>query len=209
MKIRKVITTFEDVIKVYSQCYASGLSKELDYFRELGKLTDMDAEKIAMDLVAGSHQRYLNFSTAVNYRDEAVRKLAEAKLWDKNFSNFESLYDAVCEVMKDIPYIKDLVKYDVAKRIGVMLIPEVAPESFVYIQNGAKVGAKNLLGKNFDDVKKLPKSCFESFFPNLSSVHIENILCIMKDYFTPKGVFIHEDEKLEICDFDCDSLKEC
>ena len=207
MKMRKVITTFEEVIEVYSQRYASGLNKELGYFRELGKLTDMNAEKISMDLVNGSHQRYLNFPAAIAYRDEAVRKLAEAKLWDKNFSDFESLYDAVCEVMKGIPYIKDLVKYDVSKRLSVMLTPEVAPESFVYIQNGAKVGAKKLLGKSLDDVKRLPKSCFELFFPNLSSVHIENILCIMKDYFTLEGVSIHEDEKIEICYFDYDNLK--
>lgn len=209
MKIREAINTFEDAIKVYFQYYASGLNNELNYFRKIAKMTDMSAEKIAMTLVAGSHQRYLSFATAITYRDEAVRKLAEAKLWDKNFSDFESLYDAVCDVIKGIPYIKDLVKYDISKRVGVMLTPEVAPEKFVYIQNGAKKGAENLLGKSFDDVKMLPKNSFEPFFPNLSSVHIENILCIMKDYFSLERVFIREDDKLVICDFDYDSVKEC
>ena len=110
IKTHKVISTFEGVITVYNNSYASGLKKELDHYRQLSKMPNKDAEDIAKELLTGSHQRYLNFTQAKPFKDEAVRKLAEAKLWNKNFSDFESLYDAVCEVIEGIPYIKDLVK---------------------------------------------------------------------------------------------------
>lgn len=205
----KVISTFEEIISLYTASYANGLEEELDYFRELGKSTDKSAVGIANMLLMGSHQRYLNFANAKTFRDEAVRKLAESKLWDQQFSDFESLYAEVCNVIEGIPYIKDLVKYDVSKRLGVMFVPEVLPKDYVYIQSGAKIGAKKLLGKNFDDVKCVPISYFEPFFPNLSSVHIENILCIMKDYFSLGTVSPFQDEKQVICKFDNDSCNEC
>lgn len=211
MKIHKAISTFEGVIKEYNQSYAGGLKKELDHYRQLSKMANKNAEEIAKELLTGSHQRYLNFAAAMSYRDEAIRRLSQAKLWDKNFSDFESLYDAVCDVIGGIPYIKDLVKYDVTKRLGVMFTPEITPKDYVYIQNGAKTGAEKLLGANFDDVNRVPISRLEPFFPNLSSVDIENILCIMKDYFSFESVCIQQDVKVILCDcdFDYDCLKDC
>lgn len=211
MKIHKTISTFGDVINVYNQSSAGKLKKELDHYRQLSKIANKGAEEIAEELLTGSHQRYLNFAAAMSYRDEAIRRLAQAKLWDKNFSDFESLYDAVCGVIGGIPYIKDLVKYDVTKRLGAMFTPEITPKDYVYIQNGARTGAEKLLGADFKGVNRVPKSHFEPFFPNLSSVDIENILCVMKDYFRFESVCIQQDVKVILCDcdFDYDCLKDC
>ncbi len=206
MKTHKVISTFEDAIKLYNQVYASGLKKELDHYRQLSKMPIKNAEEIATKLLTGSHQRYLNFTQAKAFKDEAVQKLAKAKLWDKTFSDFESLYDAVCDTIKDIPYIKDLVKYDVTKRLGVMFTPEIAPKDFVYIQNGAKIGAEKLLGVSLKDEKRIHKSRLEPLFSNLSAVDIENILCIMKDYFGLEAVCIQQGDKVVLCDYDFDYI---
>ena len=210
MKIHKAISTFEGVIKEYNQSYAGGLKKELDHYRQLSKIANVNAEKIAKELLTGSHQRYLNFSQAKAFKDQAARKLAEAKLWDKSFPDFESLYDAVCDTIEGIPYIKDLVKYDVTKRLGVMFTPEIAPKDYVYIQNGAKIGAEKLLGASFDGVRCIPRSRLEPFFPDLSSVDIENILCIMKDYFCLEAVCMQQSDVVVLCDcdFDYDCLKD-
>lgn len=211
MKIHKTISTFGEVINVYNQYSAGRLKKELDHYRQLSKKANKDAEGIAEELLTGLHQRYLNFSQAKVFKDEAAQRLAEAKLWDKSFSDFESLYDAVCDTIEGIPYIKDLVKYDVTKRLGVMLTPEIAPKDYVYIQNGAKIGAEKLLGISLDGVKRIPRSRLEPFFPDLSSADIENILCIMKDYFCLETVCIQQGDKLVLCDcdFDNDCLKDC
>ena len=96
---------------------------------------------------------------------------------------FEDLYEEVCELFIGIPFCKGpLVCYDVAMRIGQLY--GITPDKYVYLSNGAKEGARRLLGK-----KRLPNIIERSKFPqplcNEASIYIEDILCTFKDAFLP------------------------
>lgn len=202
-----VISSFSDMLSVYQKYCSQGLENELNFFRKLIQSNNISDTKIAEALLSGSHQRYLNFKTAIKHRDNAKLKLAEAKLWDQQFKDFEELYASVCDVLRDIPYIKNLVKYDVAKRMAVMFQPEILPDKNVYIQNGAKIGAEKLLGRILNDESSIDRKIFIQFFGNLPAVHIENILCIMKDCLALKTVIEGSEKEFRFCDFDYDVIK--
>lgn len=194
--------TFEEMIAVYLQSGFIGLDAELDFFRKLGANRDVPDVIKAEAVLTGYHQRYLNFRNARPFKDIAIKRLALSKLWNKSFANFEMLYDATSDILKNISYIKDITKYDVAKRIGVMLLNEVQPQKYVYIQNGAKIGAEALLGRFISkDDFRLNIEEFTPYLTDLSATHIENILCIMKDYFVAEGIVSCEAKRFNICVF--------
>lgn len=195
-------STFEEMIAVYLQSGFIGLEAELDFFRKLGAKNDVSDAIKAEAVLTGYHQRYLNFGKAKPFKDVAMARLVSSQLWNKSFVNFEMLYDAVSDSLKNISYIKDITKYDVAKRIGAMLGNEIQPQKFVYIQNGAKIGAEALLEKSISkDVFRLSVEEFTPYFRSLSATHIENILCIMKDYFVAEGIQSCETDKFNVCIF--------
>ena len=195
-------STFEEMIAIYLQSGFIGLEAELDFFRKLGAKSDVSDAIKAEAVLTGYHQRYLNFRNAKPFKNVAMARLASSQLWNKSFVNFEMLYDAVSDILKNISYIKDITKYDIAKRIGAMLVNEIQPQKFVYIQNGAKIGAEALLGRSIsNDNFRLSVEKFIPYFRDLSATHIENILCIMKDYFVAEGIKPCETDKFNICIF--------
>lgn len=195
-------STFEEMIAVYLQSGFIGLEAELDFFRKLGAKSDVSDAIKAEAVLTGYHQRYLNFRNTKPFKNVAMARLASSQLWNKSFVNFEMLYDAVSDSLKNISYIKDITKYDVAKRIGAMLENEIQPQKFVYIQNGAKIGAEALLEKSISkDIFRLSVEEFTPYFRSLSATHIENILCIMKDYFVAEGIKSCETDKFNVCIF--------
>lgn len=198
-------SSFEEIVAVYYKTGAKTLNAELDFFRELAKADNIDASIKAQALLTGSHERYLNFRHSSVHKNNAINALVKAQPWTNSYEDFECLYADVCKILTDIPYIKDLVKYDVAKRIGVMLTPQTLPEKYVYIHNGTKLGASRLLGRALDiNASQLKRDEFIPYFGDMSALHIENILCIMKDYFITGGIEPCESKKFSPCYFNYD-----
>ena len=200
-------STFEEMVSVYKQTGVIGLEAELDFFRVLGLRNDVSNFVQAEALLTGAHQRYFNFRNAKPYKEAAIQKLAVTRPWNRTFGDFESLHTYICEELESIPYIQDLAKYDVAKRLGAMLTSEVLPRDFVYVQNGAKIGAEKLLGRSIlNGIIRLDIAEFAPFMGNLPAVHIENLLCIMKDYFVTGGVTPCDKKKLTPCVFNYEKI---
>ena len=198
-------SSIEEMLDVYYKTGALALDLELQFFRQLAASDSADEYTKAEALLTGSHQRYLNFAQAQRFKKEAIERLANAQLWDGAFDDFENLHATVCDVLKEIPYIKDLAKYDVAKRLGVMLSSEILPKKYVYIQNGTRSGASAVLGEPIDKTTyRLSKERFAPFFGDMPAVHIENILCIMKDYFVAGGIAPCENKEFKPCCFNYD-----
>lgn len=198
-------SSIEEMVDVYYKTGALALDHELKFFRQLAYSDSADEYTKAEALLTGSHQQYLNYARAQMFKQKAIERLANAQLWNGTFDDFESLYVAVCDLLEGIPYIKELAKYDVAKRLGAMLSSEILPQNYVYIQNGAKRGAEAILGeprKKTDHY--LPKERFTPFFGDMPAVHIENILCIMKDYFVAGGITPCENKEFKPCCFNYD-----
>ena len=118
--------------------------------------------------------------------DGSLRQ-AVMKLRNLNWSSlskktpFEDLYKEICKLFDGIAFCQGpLVCYDVAMRIGQLY--GIKPDKYVYLSNGAKEGARRLLGK-----KRLPDIIERSEFPqplcNEKSIYIEDILCTFKDAF--------------------------
>lgn len=99
-----------------------------------------------------------------------------------SFSDFEELYDFVKQLIGPISGIGPLTVYDTARRIGYLMDKPILPRQYVYLAAGAAVGAKALLG--CPKVKfREPISSFTPYFGTLTSVFIEDMLCIFKDVF--------------------------
>lgn len=114
----------------------------------------------------------------------AVKALKKARILSFSGGDFEALYNQVKKAIGGINQIGLLVLYDTTKMIGHLL--GVEPVNYVYTQRGAKEGAKKLLG-----VKRMgyrvPTSSFAKLFPSEKSIHIEDMLCIYKDYYRKGG----------------------
>lgn len=104
----------------------------------------------------------------------------------EGFADFEQLYDFVASVIAGISGIGPLTVYDTAKRIGHLFANPIYPQQYVYLSGGAMDGAKALLGTNNLKFRE-PAGLFEPYFKGLSSVFIEDILCIFKSTFASLG----------------------
>lgn len=111
-----------------------------------------------------------------------ARKLQEGGILLTTYRNFEQLYGAVEKLIGSEKGIGDLMLYDIARMIGYSMQPTVLPVKLVYLQSGAKTGAKTLLGLKRVG-RTLPTSAFYNYFPTEDSQHIEDILCIYKKDF--------------------------
>ena len=192
-------STFEELVGFYESDLQLPLLKELALCRAAVKLP-LDNRRKAEILLMGGHQWHLNIRKRAKAKDHIIGQLEESKLWERKYTNFEEVYEAVAAAIGATRYVGDLTLYDVAKRIGFCCGHE--PEQ-VYLHGGARVGARNLLGVTRLYGKKKSVGQFGKFFPTLSALHIENILCIAKELFA-KGR-ICEDKELDsdICCFKC------
>ncbi|MCH5308384.1 MAG: hypothetical protein J1E58_00885 [Prevotella sp.] len=114
-------------------------------------------------------------------REKVAKQLVEKKIFKKHYNNFEELYDEIKQIASG-----QLFRYDIAKRIGHCI--GIAPKDYVYLQCGAKDGAKVLRDKKAILLPsrisfRVKKSVFDDAFPNMESIDIENLLCIHKKEF--------------------------
>lgn len=180
------VTGFTSLVNIYQKHYAINLQNELKLVAHVANDPSFtDVEKATFILMASSHQNRLNITSRKIGRNRAISALAQSKLWTKSFPTFEDLYAQVCQTLSDpatgkhIYGIGPLALYDVAKRIGASLAQPVYPSAYVYLSAGAMKGAKNL----FPQQKlgyRMSTSLFQPYFPTLTSLEIEDILCITK-----------------------------
>lgn len=117
--------------------------------------------------------------------NKVAKKLKESNVLYNNFDDFEALYQNIEELLGQERGIGNLMLYDITRMIGYAHKPSIIPIQYVYLQSGAKIGARKLL--NIKRVgRKLPINIFKKYFPNEDSQHIEDILCIYKDDFNSK-----------------------
>lgn len=192
-KITKKFNSLNELIDFYNEYFSKWLSNEIIRCLNIINSNECDCLKAEYLLVCSSHQHYLAYD--LENKQKAVKIIREKKFWQHDFNDFEELYDNVRKSLIDVHNIGDLAVYDVAKRIGGIL--GIKPEKYVYLASGAKEGAVKLLGERIKE-KRLPVEKFRKYFPSLSPIHIENIICIMKEYFINDGIDITNEYELKI-----------
>ena len=134
--------------------------------------------------VNNRHFRFLHLKKGQGplFINHVAKKLLAVNILNRSYVDFEDLYDVVKGIIGKVPNIGPLMLYDITRMIGYALNPIIVPQAFVYLQQGSKVGARNLLS-----VKRLPyRVCigvFKNYFPGIGSQYIEDILCIYKHCF--------------------------
>ena len=110
------------------------------------------------------------------------------------------MYEDIEKVIGGIPQIGRLTIYDVSLRIGQLLSNPVYPKDYLYLNNGAKIGAKKLLGgkrlkwkvevTTFFSYPEAKKVVGIGSLKDLPNHLIEDFFCVMKDNLAPgpKGV---------------------
>lgn len=118
-----------------------------------------------------------------NSTKEAVDRLIAKNVLNMHFTDFESLYDYLKQLLDDISFVRgDLTLYDTVVNIGQLLKPIVAPHAYVYLAAGAREGAGYIFGKR-NVKRKMSTGDFSTLLPGVSNIDIENMLCIYKSLF--------------------------
>ncbi|MCH5242611.1 MAG: hypothetical protein J1F67_09355 [Muribaculaceae bacterium] len=192
-KIKRKFDSLDELVDFYINNITLPLKKELEETKEIILFPENKDQEKARALLRNAHQKHLIWRKEAY--DKVVSKLMDAKHWNNNYKDFEDLYENVEETIHNFKYVGDLTVFDVAKRIGNAI--GIQPKEFVYLSRGAKQGAEILLGERIKE-KRLPVEKFRKYFPSLSPIHIENILCIMKEYFIKDGIDITKEYELKI-----------
>lgn len=133
--------------------------------------------------VKGAHQ-YCIANAIISNFIQNLRKNGIDKLQANRYCDFEDLYADI--VRCHVQGIGDLTLYDTAIRIGHVMDPCIYPKQYVYLARGAKTGAGRLLGRKVN--WREPIDVFKPYFGDMSSIHIEDFLCVMKDLLCKGGV---------------------
>lgn len=119
--------------------------------------------------------------------EKAVEKLMQADVLNKQFNNFEELYDFIYECIgKGSTGISYSTVYDIAARMGYSFLSKVLPKDYVYVHCKLVKSSKHILGKEckIEDNRRIKRELFikaDSAFSNLNALQIEDFLCIYHD----------------------------
>ena len=163
--------------------------KEMGEERVKLEAGETSAHSLLEKCVKNRHFHYLRLSEEKNAEvvNDAVKRLTDIDVLHHDYDDFEHLYETVKDAVGNIKGIGGLMLYDIARMIGYALHPVIVPQALVYLNQGAKDGAKYLL--KLDRIgNTLPVESFAKFFPDTESQYIEDILCIYKEDFK-SGVF--------------------
>jgi hypothetical protein len=152
-----------------------GVMAEIDAVKNLYQQKGK-TDEVLRACIKGGHQWCLPNARI----DEAVIALRQFD-FNMKFNNFEEVYDSVKKLIGQIPNVRGwLTLYDTTRRLAYLLNPSIIPNDYVYVARGARDGAKYVLGINRinSDVFRLPIADFQKLFPGISSMEIEDILCI-------------------------------
>ena len=156
--------------------------------------------KLLRNIIVGGHQhrlpyhKYVNFTKfKKNIKDALVKPKS---IFSCSFGNFEELYDELEKRLiqsngKKIKGIGQLTLYDMAVRIGyIMPSGPIMPHDYLYLQCGALKGYQNLQFYNptlslplINKEGRYPISMFGGVFHGLTSMFIEDFLCVYHNDF--------------------------
>lgn len=159
-------------------------------FDKLGK--EFTEAELAEYLLCGPHQWPLRMKCNQQKRAGAITALVNAKHWNRTYRDFEDLYDTITrDIGKTCKGVGFLTCYDIAKKLSGIFNPPIYPDTKVYLQSGALKGAYNLTG-NAKYAKKalVIEDTTQTLAPtlaSLSSIDIENFLCIFKSVLVKGG----------------------
>lgn len=178
------MNTLDHHVKKWIKDHESHLDVELNYYSQEA-LSIQEAIKFAasgrgIGYVKLDHQRRLKLASL----DEFARQLVEDyKKWPR-FLNFSELFERVEKVVTTVRGVGDLAAYDAALRIGWRM--GLKPD-YVYLQAGARAGAKELQAKRYLSLPRGSRFLSHSSFPVellvLLPYQIENFLCVFCDDF--------------------------
>ncbi|MBQ8542700.1 MAG: hypothetical protein IJ436_04430 [Bacteroidaceae bacterium] len=119
------------------------------------------------------HQSRMKWGSVV----KVILRILESGILLKAFNDFEKLYEAVKELVKDIEFARGiLTRYDIAVNLGQLLETTVQPDKYLYLATHTSKTYKYIYGKKPKGIC-LKHSDVAGDFGGLSSVAIENLLC--------------------------------
>lgn len=162
--------------------------------------------ELAEYLLCGPHQRFFRMTNNQDKRAAAIAALVNAKLWDRTYRYFEDLHDTVAREVGSCKGVGLLTRYDIAKKLSGIFDDSIRPTKKVYLQSGALKGAFNLTG-NADytkkpQVKEDTALLHDLLHEKMSSIDIENFLCIFKSVLVKGGVDPNIPSVPFCCEFD-------
>ena len=121
----------------------------------------------------------------IGYKNTNIARIELFKYYEEinNSEVFENIFEITDKVKKDVNMIGPLWSYDTALRLG--FYKGIYPEK-VYLQRGARDGARKLLNVSRIYGRTLDKNIFVKKIYELEKLHcyeIENFLCVFKNRF--------------------------
>ena len=173
--------TLSDLIESYKSEHLKRLENLLMPFETItdcvcGAVGNIDAPHPGTFIRNGSHQYCMPVATI----NQVVPLLKNVN--SKKFNDFDKLYDFVDSISKGVEDFGDLAKYDFSLRYGFRR--GLRPEKYVYTHRGARIGAEALVKAGFlNEVNhKIDINDFPAQLRELGAMHLENFLCIQKEY---------------------------
>jgi len=160
--------------------------------------------EIGPKLTTGGHnydphftQLYASYPDALPEATRIIEKHLDCIL-HRPYRDFEELYDFIGQLLANpsisafnVKGIGWVALYDIALRIGCNLRPRVIPKDYVYLGANKVRDAANALvpGIVSGNVFRVPIADLAPLFPFLTSMEIEDILCIYSDKIQSAGTF--------------------
>lgn len=179
------VKSLKNIVNHYIQVYRQDAENELRWFAIQRSFTD--AVQLAAIAQGPGGKRFIHQWRIKEYAlKESQNRLLRSIKQLQSVSTFEELHQAVESIISDIKGIGNLTAYDTALRIGANLGLE--PDR-VYLHAGTLDGAKRL------GIVSSEKSISIQVIPNelrrLKPREIEDALCIYKEYFDTRELFVH------------------
>lgn len=172
------------LVSEYQSSHGQNLEKSYEYYKNSNSLKE--AIKLAFQSKncrgkVHNHQRRIG-KEKLNQAAKIALEYFDTQC--PQFSDFDDIYSWVEKIAIDerVKKIGVLARYDISLRIAAHCGIKVDK---VYCHAGTTKGAK-ALGLDVKNGDKLEPSCFPKPLQTLSADHIENFLCIYKDYL--KGI---------------------
>lgn len=170
----------EKLVEQYVSNYKETVDKILQFYPPFFDNPVYDDDVKAEVLLIGDHQaRHNDLTTWRDKVQEALKELSVAKLWTKEYSNFEDILKKIEKVLPiGTKYIGDLARYDMAIRLASKNLDKLAPND-VYLHNGTLAGAKIWFNDNELKNCEIKPSEFDGGLSKLPAYHIEVFLRVM------------------------------
>ncbi|MMZ55266.1 hypothetical protein D1872_171120 [compost metagenome] len=178
----------EQLIKQYNDVFLSRLDFHLQFYVNKNLDEVLEGASYALTPTENGkapkkhpHQWRLSKETLDNVKEKLSQNNIKTKLEElrskREKDGFEKVYQLIRDTIYPIKGVGPLMVYDTALRIGAGL--NLYPQNYLYVQQGAQEGLKNLLNINS---KKIAISLISpSPVSKLSAYHLGNFLCIYRD----------------------------